>query len=225
MKMPCEDSLSKESKRIIARYEKSVIRTITSVDELIADVNVRMKTIRTYGNTSYALCSEEKRDEAYAFVRHTRDDIGFMFDQKIEQIRQYIKEIEDGIEMLQTSNRIKSLITDFEKTVIIESLVRCINYLRASQSMIDGSRVMLFNYTETILQSIGKGSTYLTYRYDTPTKKMYTLIGHPVENTSERLAVDDLDSEENDEQNSLIWYDPKNKKTTDSRIVCCLFLI
>ena len=214
MKMPCEDLLSKESKSIITRYERSVIRTITSVDEIIADVNVRMKTIRTYGNTSYALCSEEKRDEAYVYVRHVRDEVGFMFDQKIEQIQQYIKEIEDGIEMLQTSNRIKSLITDLEKTVIIESLVRCINYLRASQSMIDGSRVMLFNYTETILQSIGKGSTYLRYRYDTPTKKMYTLIDYqaeiPIEklpdqeeeseketaeNTSERLAVDDSDVE------------------------------
>ena len=199
MKMPCEDLLSKDSKRIIARYEKSVIRTISSADELIADVNVRMKTIRTYGNVSYALCSEEKRDEAYGFVRHTRDDIGFMFDQKIEQIQQYIKEIEDGLEMLQTSNRIKSLITDLEKTVIIESLVRCINYLRASQSMLDGSKVMLFNYTETILQSIGKGSTYLRYRYDTATKEMYTLIGYPAENTSERLAVDDSNSEENEE--------------------------
>ncbi len=214
MKMPCEDLLSEESKRIVARYERSVIRTITSVDEILADVNVRMKTIRTYGNTSYALCSEEKRDEAYVYVRHVRDGIGFMFDQKIEQIQQYIKEIEDGIETLQTSNGIKSLITDLEKTVIIESLVRCINYLRASQSMIDGSRVMLFNYTETILQSIGKGSTYLRYRYDTATKKMYTLIDYqaeiPIEklpdqeeeseketaeNTSERLAVDDSDVE------------------------------
>lgn len=213
MKIPCEDSLSKESRRIIARYEKSVIRTITSVDELIADVNVRMKTIRTYGNTSYALCSEEKRDEAYVYVRHVRDDVGIAFDRKIEQIQQYIKEIEDGIEALQTLNRIESLITDLEKTVIIESLVRCINYLRASQSMIDGSRVMLFNYTETILQSIGKGSTYLTYRYDTPTKKMYTLIGHQAEisieklpdqeeeseNIAETLAVDDSDSEETEE--------------------------
>lgn len=199
MKIPCEDSLSKESKRIIARYEKSVIRTITSVDELIADVNVRMKTIRTYGNVSYALCSEEKRDEAYVYVRHVRDDVGIAFDRKIEQIQQYIKEIEDGIEMLQTSDSIKSLITDFEKSVIIESLVRCINYFRASQSMLDGSKVMLFNYTETILQSIGKGSTYLRYRYDTATKEMYTLIGHPAENTSERLVVDDLDSEETDE--------------------------
>lgn len=200
MKMPCEDLLSKESKRIVARYERSVIRTITSVDEIIADVNVRMKTIRTYGNTSYALCSEEKRDEAYVYVRHVRDDIGFMFDQKIEQIQQYIKEIEDGIETLQTSNHIKSLITDLEKTVIIESLVRCINYLRASQSMIDGSRVMLFNYTETILQSIGKGSTYLRYRYDTATKKMYTLIDYQAKNTMEKLPEKENDVPDQEEE-------------------------
>ena len=180
MKMPYKNLLGKEGKKILTRYEERVTQTINLVDDLIADVNGRMKTIRTYGDASYVLGSEEKRNEANFYVLHERDDIGYTFDQKIERILRCIKEIEDGIKILQTSSSITLLITDFEKHLIIKSLVSCVNYLRASQSKIDGSRVMLFNYTESILQSIGKGSANLSYTYESATKEMYTVIDRQI---------------------------------------------
>lgn len=61
--------------------------------------------------------AKKKRNEAYFYVLHVRDDIGFTFDQKIERILRCIKEIEDGIKILQTSSSITLLITDFEKTL------------------------------------------------------------------------------------------------------------
>lgn len=180
MKMPYKNLLGKEGKKILTRYEERVTQTINLVDDSIADVNGRMKTIREYGDASYVLGSEEKRNEAYFYVLHVRDEIGFTFDQKIERILRCIKEIEDGIKILQTSSSITLLITDFEKHLIIKSLVSCVNYLRASQSKIDGSRVMLFNYTESILQSIGKGSTNLSYTYESATKEMHTVIDRQI---------------------------------------------
>ena len=203
MKMPFKDLLSKEGKKILTRYEKYANQTINSVDDLIAEVNGKMKTIRSYGDASYVLGSEGKRVEAYLYVLHTRDDIGIAFDRKIRYIQQRIKEIEDGIKILQTSNSITLLISDFEKSIIIESLVRCINYLRAAQSKIDGSRVMLFNYTETILQSIGKGSTSLSYTYDIAAKEMYTSIGHQVENPIEGLPEKENDAPDQEEESEI----------------------
>ena len=203
MKMPFKDLLSKEGKKILTRYEKYANQTINSVDDLIAEVNGKMKKIRSYGDASYVLAGEAKHAEAYLYVLHTRDDIGIAFDRKIGYIQHRIKEIEDGIKILETSNSITLLISDFEKSIIIDSLVRCINYLRASQSKIDGSRVMLFNYTETILQSIGKGSTSLSYTYDTATKEMYTSIGHRVENTVEKLPEKENDAPDQEEESEI----------------------
>lgn len=60
MKMPYKNLLGKEGKKILTRYEERVTQTINLVDDLIADVNGRMKTIRAYGDASYVLGSEEK---------------------------------------------------------------------------------------------------------------------------------------------------------------------
>jgi len=184
MKMPFKDLLSKEGKKILSRYEKQTKSTVDGVDTLIAEVNGRMKTIRKYGEATYILGSDDKRSEAYAYVQYVRTDIGTAFDRKVAYIQQRIKEIEDGIHVLINSESISLLISNFEKGIINESLVRCINYLRASQSKIDGSRVMLFNYTETILQNISQGSTHLTFIYDADAKEMHMMVGHHQENTA-----------------------------------------
>lgn len=213
MKNPFKDLLSKEGKKILSRYEKPTKKYLEHVDGIVGGIEYKMKDVREYGDPCRTtLANDTTRNETYEYIQYIRKTVATV-DDIIQNIQERIVEITNGITTIEKSESISLLITDFEKEIIIKSMMRLINYLRVAQAKIDGARIMMYSYTESILQNIDKGSTYLSYTYDSDKKEWHMSIGYHTEEDNESNKVVS-ESETNNINGSE---DPKESENTEFR--------
>lgn len=224
MKNPFKDLLSKEGKKILSRYEKPTKKFIDHVDGIVGGMEYKMKEIREHGDPSRTiLASETLRKETYEYVQCIRKTVAGC-DDIVKGIQDKIVEINNGITTIEKSESISLLITDFEKEIIIKSLMRLINYLRVAQAKLDGARIMIIGYTESILQNIDKGSTHLIYTYDSDKKEWHLMVGYsPDEDASNSMVEGKTESgnpetPENTENSSEQKEDSGSKAKKDGTI-------
>ena len=209
MKNPFKDLLSKEGKKILSRYEKPTKKYLEHVDGIVGGIEYKMKEVREYGDPCRTtLADDTTKSKTYEYIQCIRKTVATV-DDVIQNIQERIVEITNGIATIEKSESISLLITDFEKEIIIKSMMRLINYLRMAQAKVDGARIMMYSYTESILQNIDKGSTYLSYTYDPDKREWHMAIGY---HTEEDTSNSDASEPETDNSNGSVK--PKESENT-----------
>lgn len=163
--------------KVLQQYRKETDEATDKVRSSLHQIDVRMQNIRRFGKRSYSEDDQERINDTYDTIK----DVRYLTTNHAEDItytiHQVITDIEKGIDQINKSEAVSLLITNDEKTELINALTGLIDKLEWNQAKMDATRMEVYSYTEYILRRIHKESSHIMFVYDSESNEWHIMFG------------------------------------------------
>lgn len=184
--------------KVLQQYKKETDEVVDKVRSALHQIDIRMDNIRRFGKVLYGENDQERIEDIYDTIKNTRYITTTHAEDITYTMHQVITDIEKGIDQVNKSEAVSLLITNDEKTKLINSLTGLIDKLNWYQAKMDATRMEVYSYTEYILQRIHKESSHIMFVYDSENAEWHVMTGGNQETDLKNHVASSITQKEED---------------------------